>query len=185
MRILWRLILVLYGLAIAFLSLIIIATVLVFNNETILSEIFSDQIRTLMEYQWSSATIICVFVLLFLISLNLVFGHNKKDNSRMPITMIKEGGQLEISLETFENIAVSTLKKTPEAKDYSAKAKRVNNDISITIKMSVLPEVNIPSLVEQIQTKVVEAVESTTGVKVVNVLVRIEDLANGFKGRVE
>ncbi len=123
-------------------------------------------------------------LILFIISLRFIFIGAGSRQERSPVTRDASGGEIAISLDTFESIALSTLRKIPEAKDFSAKVRKVNDGVTVSINLSVVQDVNIPDLAEDIQAKTIEATEKMTGVKVLNVRVKIDNIA-GFKNKLE
>jgi len=55
----------------------------------------------------------------------------------------------------------------------------------IFIKTIVMPDINIPALLEDIQLKVKKSVEETTGIVVNEVKVSVENTYTGYRSRVE
>ena len=185
MRIMGRFILLLYGLCIAAISVLaIVGTALVGAGQVNYEQLY-DITYDFFSKPSAAVSIMIISVLVFIISIKLAFKGTNNRNEREPIIKVAAGGEIVISLETFESIIVSALRKISEAKEYTARVKKREEGVTVTINLSVLPEVNIPQLGENIQVRTIEAIESMTGVKVLNVRVKIENISSGFKNRLD
>lgn len=185
MKVLNRLAISVYSLFVAAVIALIIAVIIAFQMGSISFTAIASSIENAMGETESVAAALVVLALLFIISMWIALRGTGDRKERQPIVKNAAGGEIEISLDTFENIAISTIKNINDARDYTAKARKINESVAILIKMSVIPDINIPELGQKIQTQVIEAIENTTGVKVANVKVRIENVASVFKNKVE
>lgn len=185
MKVINRLILSVYALFIAAVTILAaIAVIAVEANSFSLGRIF-DVVGNIMEYRESVMVILAILAVLFIISMRIAIRGSSDRKERDPIVKSAEGGEIEISLNTFENIAISTLRKVSDARDYSAKVKKVNENVAVVVNMSVVQDVNIPELSQSVQTQVTEAIQSTTGVKVLNVKIKIDNISPVFKSKLE
>ncbi len=185
MKILGRFIVSLYALVIAMLSVMMVITLILFEFDKVSFGIVIDQIRNALTYGPAFPFLLGALLVFFVISIKLIVSGTNRKFEREPIIIEAAGGQIAISLETFENIAASALKKIPEVKEYIATVRKINQNVEVSVKMSVAPEVNIPQVSENVQTKTIEAIENSTGVKVLNVGIKVENLSTGFKAKIE
>jgi hypothetical protein len=185
MKVINRLILSVYALFIAVVTILLVIAIVAFETDNIsLGSIGSVVIR-LIGNRESVMIILAILVVLFIISMRIAIRGSSDGKERVPIVKSAEGGEIEISLNTFENIAISTLRKVSDARDYSAKVKKINENVAVVVNMSVVQDVNIPELSQSVQTQVIEAIQSTTGVKVLNVKIRIDNVSPVFKSKLE
>jgi uncharacterized alkaline shock family protein YloU len=94
-------------------------------------------------------------------------------------------GEIRISLDTLENIALAASRKFSGIRETKASVTRVENGIAVMMKIMVFPEVNIPSISEDLQLKVKNAIEETSGVQVNSIQVLVDNLAGNIRSRVE
>lgn len=131
-------------------------------------------------------------VLLFLISIillgmNLVFLFSglTENKEKKAVTKLTNFGQVSISINTLENIALTATKKINGIKETKAYVTRRLDTISVLLKIVVLAELNIPTLAEDTQVRVKKTIEESTGIVVENVKVLVENIYGGYKSRVE
>jgi len=96
-------------------------------------------------------------------------------------------GEIRISLDTLENLALTAVKRFNGVKDTKAgifRNKKEDN-VNVALKISVMPEINLPSLSEDIQRKVKKLIEENAGVGVKEVKVTIDNIYTGFRAKVE
>ena len=131
-------------------------------------------------------------IIFFIISLLFVFVNigmllsgilNGRGNREISRSM--DGGDVIISLNAIETIALNVSRKYPGVRDVKSSAKKTGDIINISIKMVVLSDTVVPSLSADIQQKVKSTVESTVGIKVGQVKMFIENVQTAYKGRVE
>ena len=110
----------------------------------------------------------------------------KPEGDKKAITKYNKNGDIRITLNSIENIALATSRKLNGIRDSKAFVTKVGEGVSITVKAIVLPDINIPLLSEDMQQKVKSAVEDCTGVQVDSVRVLVESIFTGYKSaRVE
>jgi len=187
LKIIGRFFLALYGFVMTVFSMTMIVVLSLFWTETISYDFIGYQFEYYFTYPLAFPITISVLAIIFLISFILIFTGIPKKERRDPVVINTETGQISVALDAFESIASSTLKKISEAKEYTVKVKNINSSVSVSVKMFVIPEANIPELGKNIQTKIIEAIETTTEVKVLNVRVKVENIYNNtsIKSKVE
>ena len=185
MKVINRLILSVYALFIAAVTILMVIAIVAVQTGNISLGSIGNAVGNFVEYRESVVVILAILAVLFIISMRIAIRGTSNVKEREPIVKSAAGGEIEISLNTFENIAISTLKKISDARDYSAKVKKINENVAVVINMSVVQDINIPELSQNVQTQVIEAIESTTGVKVLNVKIRIENVSPVFKSKLE
>jgi len=97
-------------------------------------------------------------------------------------------GDIRISVETVENLALKAAQRTKGIKDLKARVSVTSNGLEIIIRTLVDGESSIPSLTEEIQQTVKTQIEEVTGIPVASVSVYVANVIQtnqSFKSRVE
>jgi uncharacterized alkaline shock family protein YloU len=177
-----RLILTLYSLALIVISLFVMATSL--------NLISSDYIANAIEEIYSSSQVgLTYFVaaaIFFLISLKFLFtsvrGRGERSHTGGSVHSPTEYGDVKITLETIESIAVSAARRIRGIRDLKARVRTGDNKTSIHVKVTVDGETSIPSLVEQVQQVIKERVETIAGLAISEVTVLVSEVAQPGTG---
>ncbi|MBB6730522.1 alkaline shock response membrane anchor protein AmaP [Cohnella zeiphila] len=134
-------------------------------------------------------TVIVVAALLLLVSLRFFIVSVKRNGSSAPsINQKTDHGDIRISVETMENIALKAASRTRGVKDLRARVMAGDAGLRISIRAFVDGETSIPALSEEMQKTVSEQIEETTGIPVAEVSVYIANVTQSpttYKSRVE
>ncbi len=135
----------------------------------------------------TSSIIIFVFELIFLvIGIIFLFSGVRSNKDKKSVKKHTNIGEIKISINSIENIALATSRKFSGIKDSKAYVTKHEDNVSVIIKTVVLPDVNIPALAEDMQSKVKKSIEETAGVAVNDVKVVVDNIYTGYtKSRVE
>mgnify|MGYP000963942358 FL=1 len=126
-------------------------------------------------YYPTVAIIIVSLFFLLLAIMFLVLGL-KTNKDKKYVSKHTNMGEVKISFVTIENIIMNAAGKFNEIRNINASLTRSNEDVSVIIKVAVLPDVCIPALSEQIQGEVKNAVEESTGIIVKDVKVCVQSI---------
>lgn len=185
-KILDRLLLFLYSVAIGAASIIAIVAASGGFSKKWLQEIVLDFTGDVRIAQWS---VIGVAVLILLISLRFIIVSIRRDGNSAPsINQRTEHGDIRISVETVENLALKAASRTRGVKDLRARVRVAESGLEILIRAFVDGEGSIPTLSEEMQRTVSEQIEEATGIPVAEVSVFIANVTQApttFKSRVE
>jgi len=177
-KILDRLLLFIYSLSIAILS---VAAILKLSG--VLPSNWIDD----SDYRVFISTIV-VMVVLFLLSIRFFYISIRKDRNSVPsIDQRTEFGDIQISVETIENLCLKAASKVRGVRDLKVRVKVNQAGITIEIRAVVDGEFSIPVLSSDIQKQVHDYLQETTGIPVSDVSVFIANVAQSpsFKSRVE
>lgn len=134
-------------------------------------------------------TVIIVSAVLLLISIRFLILSIRRSGNRLPsINQRTDHGDIRISVETVENLALKAASRTRGVKDLKARVRVAEAGISILIRAFVDGEGSIPALSEEIQRNVTQQVDEATGIPVAEVSVYIANVTQAptsFKSRVE
>lgn len=176
MNILDRIILTIYMLLMAFVSIIII--VLPFN---LVPLSYINAAVTELSTKWYYCI---VGIVLLFISLKLLFSGVKSSGNRGGIEKPSEFGDIRISTVTFESLALRAVRQISGIKDVKVRVDIMPEGLTVHVKMLILPDINMPKMVCEVQGKIKEYIESMTDVPVKEVRADVENVAQVVVPRV-
>jgi uncharacterized alkaline shock family protein YloU len=132
---------------------------------------------------------IVVSTLIFLISVRLLYIAVRPGRVNLPsIDQRTDFGDIRISVETVENLALKAAQRSRGLKDLKTRVSVGPSGLEIIIRTLVDGESSIPSLTEEIQSTVKTHIEEVTGIPVATVSVYVANVIqanHAFKSRVE
>ncbi|MGE6229268.1 alkaline shock response membrane anchor protein AmaP [Paenibacillus sp. GbtcB18] len=186
-KLLDRLLLFLFSLAIMFLSAI--AVLAVFQlipmraTDYFLQDVFDSGFTV------SKAWVIGAGIVIFLISIRFFYISVRRSRTQAPsIDQRSEYGDIRISVETVENLSLKAAGRSRGVRDLRARVKVSEAGLEIGIRTVVDGESSIPELTEEIQSAIKNHVEEITGIPVSGVSVYVANIVQNtptFKSRVE
>lgn len=177
-KIMDRLLLFIYSLSIGILSVLAIL-------------LFSGQVPFELDYRNEQSiyiTVIAIAVILFLLSIRFFYVSIRSERGAMnSVHQRTEYGDVQISLETIENMALKVAERTRGVRDVKTRIRVIESGLEIMIRAVVDGETAIPGLSETMQKSIHTEVEEITGVPVSSVSVYIANIVQSpaFKSRVE
>ncbi|MCR8659291.1 alkaline shock response membrane anchor protein AmaP [Paenibacillus endoradicis] len=183
-RVVDKLLLFLYSIVIGIISVVFACVGFAWINESL----SIDFIETLYSNSNYLIALAIVGIVLFLISLRFfVVSLSRSTVSSQSVDQRTEYGDIRISIETMENLALKAAMKIRGVKDLKARVKATDTGMDIVLRTVVDGEVSIPQLTEEIQISVKNYLEEITGIPVTNVSVYIANIiqTNTIKSRVE
>jgi uncharacterized alkaline shock family protein YloU len=183
-RIIDKLFLFIYSIAIGIISVFIACIGFNWIQEDDLNDMVSELYGT---DSLLITTVVVGFILL-LLSLRFFIVSLKRSSSSAPsIDQRTDFGDIRISIETIENLALKAATKQRGVKDLKARIQASDTGLNIILRAVVDGESSIPSLTEEIQKAVKEHVEEIAGIPVTNVAVFIANViqTGTNKSRVE
>ncbi|UHA72879.1 alkaline shock response membrane anchor protein AmaP [Paenibacillus sp. 481] len=175
-RVVDRILLFVYSLAVGILS----AAVLLIISEVVDTAPFG--------FRGDIQFLVITACVLFLISLRFFYVSLRRE--RKSVTSIDqrtEIGDIKVSLETIENVALKAAGRIRGVKDLKARIRTNESGLDITIRAVVDGESSIPNITEEVQRNVKEYVQEITGIPVSYVSVYVANIVQTqtFKARVE
>lgn len=183
-RVVDKLLLFLYSIIIGCLSVFLL--VLGFGGISI--DLMNDFVGDLYRLDSLQITIAVLGVVLFVLSLRFFIVSLSRGSASAPsIDQRTDFGDIRISIETIENLALKAASRQRGVKDLRARIRATDAGLDIVIRAVVDGESSIPVLTEEIQRAVKEHVEDIAGIPVTNVSVFVANIiqTNTFKSRVE
>ena len=136
-------------------------------------------------YGWPQIILIAVAVVLFLTSIRLLVAGYSKKKPVSALLMNTELGIIRVSVSTLDTLTQKAVRSFQEIKDVKSVVLSDPEGIRVQLKISVLPDVVMPELSRNVQQKVKEYVESSSGITVKEVQVYIESLSVAKQARVD
>lgn len=182
MNIFFRVLLAIYAFCLTILSFITMLITL----KSGLFDFFSAMVKERVLVSANARFIMLVIAFIFFaLSITFLFSGFRVNKDKKAVSKHTNIGEIKISLDTLENIALAASKKLTGVKESKASVCKVEDGVNIAVKAVMMSDVNIPTLSEDIQVKVKKSVEDSTGIKVNDVKVIVESVYTGYKARVE
>jgi uncharacterized alkaline shock family protein YloU len=185
-RLLDRFLLLVFSLAIAVASIIAIVAACGGFSEKWLQEVVSEFTGDARIVQGS---VIGGAIILLLMSIRFCILSVRRDGRTAPsINQRTEHGDIRISVETVENLALKAASRTRGVKDLKARVRVSETGLEVLIRAFVDGEGSIPTLSEEMQRTISQQIEEATGIPVAEVSVFIANVTQApttFKSRVE
>lgn len=185
-KLLDRLLLFLYSIAIGFISVFAIVAASGGLNEGGLHDWVDEFTGGSSAVQGAvigaAALLLLVSVRFFVVSVSRGGNHAPSINQRT------EHGDIRISVETVENLALKAASRARGVKDLKARVRVSEAGLEIQIRAFVDGDGSIPTMSEEMQRAVSQHIEETTGIPVAEVSVFIANVTQApttFKSRVE
>jgi uncharacterized alkaline shock family protein YloU len=137
---------------------------------------------------WIRYTALGISLLFILLSMRFFYVSAKRGSGNLPsIDQRTEFGDIRISFETIENLALKAASRVRGVKDLKARIRISDSGLEVLIRTIVDGETSIPVLTEEVQRFVKEHVEETTGIPVAYVSVYVANIlqTQSFRSRVE
>jgi uncharacterized alkaline shock family protein YloU len=183
MNIILRILLAIYAF---FLTIASLFAMLITIRRDVLTETYTYLYQQVLEYRNPSIVMFIIASIFFCLSLTFLLSGFKPEGDKKAIVKYNKNGEVRITLNSIENIALATSRKMSGIRDSKAYVTKSGEGVHITLKAIVLPDINVPLLSEDMQLKVKSSVEDCTGVRVDSVRVLIESIFTGYKtSRVE
>ncbi len=127
---------------------------------------------------WAEENVILVaaagLLLIALILLASGFSPSKKPGSAT--LKSSEYGEVLISVSAVENMVLRIVQQTKGIKDVSRDVRFTSNGLVVNMKISAMPDVSLPDVIEELQAKTKEHLEEITGISVHEVKVLVDSV---------
>ena len=175
MGIIDRIILSIYTLLLAFLSIgVILLSLRLIPLELVWTSI--SQISG----QWEAGLVGAVFLL---ISIRLLLAGMRSRRVKDTIVHHNEMGDVHISLEAIKNLVEKTARHTRGVRDVKVRVNLAGQGLKVSLKVVVSPEVHVPSISADVQQRVHGYIKNTVGIELADVEILVENISNDFKAK--
>lgn len=178
MKFIDRLINFIFSLVMIVISLVVLLAIFEFVEVSYINNIIND-------YVWNPVhekIVIIVAVIIFLAGLKTtIFLADFKKKKKIPIMVSTNNGNIQIASETIESISKAVAKTYEDVKEVNAKMVNKTKGVEIYMSILVSQDTNISTLTRKIQEEVKSKVHDTTGVLVLNVDIKVKNIAEKVK----
>lgn len=168
-----RIILSIYTLLLAFLSLGVVLLSL--------RLISLEWVRTGISYidgQWEAGLLGMVF---FLVSLRLLLAGIRTRRIKDTIVHHTDMGDVHISLDAIKNLVEKTARHTRGVRGVKVRVNHDGQGLKVALNAVISPENNVPNVSEELQKRVNEYIKNTVGIQLIDVQILVENISNDFK----
>ncbi|MDT8901067.1 alkaline shock response membrane anchor protein AmaP [Anaeroselena agilis] len=170
-----RIILSIYTLLLAFLSLgVIIISLRLVSLEQLWTSI------SLIYGQWEAGMVAAVFLL---VSIRLLLAGLRSRGRGNTIIHHNEMGDIHIALKAVENLVEKAARQVRGVRGVKVVANHSAGGLKLRIKAVISPEGNIPSVTAEIQQRVSDYIKRTVGVDLADMHIFVENISNDFKSK--
>ncbi|SKA81975.1 Uncharacterized conserved protein YloU, alkaline shock protein (Asp23) family [Caloramator quimbayensis] len=134
-------------------------------------------------YKWYylTGTVLLIILNIYIIA-SLFKG---SESSKLGVLKSMPEGDMYISNETIKSLVLKTVSQTKGVKDVKVFVKPGRDNMNILIKALILPDINIPNTIKQIQENIRTYIENVAEIPVGEIKVVVEDIAQSTKLRFE
>lgn len=131
--------------------------------------------------------VFAVALIFFAMSLIFLLSGIKSNKDKKAVSKHTNIGEIRISLNSIENIAHNASKKASGVKESKTFVKKAEDGVNVEVRIVVMPDLSIPTISEDVQSRVKKAVEDASGIVVKQVKVIVDSIYSGvtYKARVE
>ena len=175
MNLLKRILLIFYAFVI---TIVTVMLMFIPFNKRVLDDYYDFLYRNVYDSMTSKTIFFLIVVILLALSLLFMLSGLKKNKQNLVIKSSTDLGELTISLASIESLAFTSIKNIKGIKDIKVDAEKMIGGVIVTLKLIVYPEVIITEITKKIQSMVKSDIETATGVKVLKVVVKIDNITN-------
>lgn len=178
MKLVDKLLLFLYLIVLTAIFLFIIVIPTGYIPEYLVNTIL-EGIRSVWYYQIAAAAFIVINIRLMA---SLFSGDGTQ---KFGVVKLTPEGEINISNDTIKSLVLRTSSQVRGVRDVKVFIRPAKDKINIYIRLLIVPDMNIPQTVKEIQESVKGYIESIAEIPVGEVKVAVMDIASGTKLRVE
>ncbi len=127
---------------------------------------------------WAGETVLLAAgsALLLVALILLAFGLRSAKKVGNAVLKGSEFGEVLISITAIENMVLRVVQQTQGIKDVSRQVGYTTDGLVVKIRIRVMPDVSLPGLINELQSKTKEYLEEITGIVVHEVKVMVENI---------
>lgn len=135
------------------------------------------------DYKWYYFVIVLILILINIYFIFSLFSSSK--GSKIGVLKNMPNGDMYISNEAIKSLVFKTIEQTKSIRDVKVFVKPGKDNMNILIKALIMPDVNIPNTIKEVQENVRNYIENVAEIPVGEIKVVIEDIAQNTKLRFE
>jgi uncharacterized alkaline shock family protein YloU len=130
---------------------------------------------------WFKVLYVCIVGFVLVVGVCLMFFGIKKERPKTAVIASFESGTISIAISALEELAAKFVKQTGAIKGAGISIVPVNDGVDVDVKISILPDVSIPQITQDLQAGLVNYIETYSGIKVKNAKVMVTSIDETIK----
>ena len=173
--------------------LILLIAIAVLLIGVVLNLVPASSVEYLLEiiytYQINAVIVGCIGLVILVLALRLMFaGKGKPKIAPAPTSALVQAGEIGsayITLSALDCMVQKHVRGNNRIKDCESQVSAVPEGIAVQLKLSLMPDTNIPELTKALQASLKTYVESLSGIQVTEVAILITATSVNSKSRVD
>ncbi|MFZ5975846.1 MAG: alkaline shock response membrane anchor protein AmaP [Bacillota bacterium] len=141
--------------------------------------------QTMYDNPLYTALMIAAALLVTIICIKLLFSGTGSKAPQSALIKLTENGAVRIALSALDSMTQKHVRANERVRDVKSAIEMADDGVRIRLRLSLMPEANIPETGTQLQSTLKDYIESLSGIHVKEILIYVEDVANAPKTRVE
>lgn len=130
---------------------------------------------------WLKALYVCIFGVVLVVGICLMFFGIRKEQPKTAVIASFESGKISIAISALEELAAKFVKQTGAIKGVGIKVIPAGDGVEISVKISILPDVSIPQITQDLQAGLINYIETYSGIKVTKAKVMVSSIDEAIK----
>ena len=115
---------------------------------------------------WLRILAFVILAVVVVVSFSLMFFGIKKEKQKTALIASYESGTISIAVSALEDLAKKFVKQTEFVKGETIKVLTLGEEVELDLKIKILPEVNMPRITQEMQSGLIQYIETYSGIKV-------------------
>jgi len=178
MKVSTRIIFTIYLLAVVALCLFVLGTIFGLLPSGPLSQVTDTLLNGGI---WFKVLYSCIFGAVLVVGVCLMFFGIKKEQPKTAVIASFETGIISIAISALEELAAKFVKQTGAIKGVGVRVVPVGDGVEIISKISILPDVSIPKITQDLQAGLINYIETYSGIRVAQAKVTVTSIDETIK----
>lgn len=130
---------------------------------------------------WYRALYVVIFGVMLIVGICLMFFGIKKEQPKTAVIASFENGKIFIAISALEELAAKFVRQTGAVKAVAVKVLSLGDQVEINVKISILPDVSIPDITQDLQAGLINYIETYSGIKVKQAKIMVTSIDETIK----
>jgi uncharacterized alkaline shock family protein YloU len=133
------------------------------------------------ENAWIRILTFIILLVFVAVGFSLLFFGIKKEKQKAALIASYDSGTISIAVNALEDLAKRFVKQTGSVKGEAIKVLTLGEEVEVDLKIKILPEVNMPQITQELQSGLIQYIETYSGIKVARAKVMIASIDESIK----
>ena len=130
---------------------------------------------------WLRILAFVILAVIVVVSFSLLFFGIRKEKQKAALIASYDSGTISIAVSALEDLAKKFVKQTGSVKGEAIKVLTLGEEVEVDLKIKILPEVNMPQITQELQSGLIQYIETYSGIKVARAKVMIASIDESIK----